>query len=264
MLIDENIEKYLKKVGLLDSEIKVYLNLLNVDFSSISNLASLAKIPRTTVSENIKKLLEKGIVTKTISGSRSLYIAEDPLKIKSILSAKKVNLETKVRQIEHIEEQLPDIAKSIYDFIPKSKKQSDVTIRYYEGKKQVETVYEEALKANEFRAYYNPIELVKVYPNSGQLFFQALKKNKKMELWEIMTDSEKAREYAGSISHSRFHAKFIPNKIEFQIVDYFMFDNKVAFVELYAIPKAVIIHNQSFYSHVRVIHKIMWELLPNI
>ena len=64
-----------------------------------------------------------------------------------------------------------------------------------------------------------------------------------------MTDSEKAREYAGSISHSRFHAKFIPNKIEFQIVDYFMFDNKVAFVELYAIPKAVIIHNKVFYKY---------------
>jgi sugar-specific transcriptional regulator TrmB len=64
------IELELKKLGLKEKEVKVYLAGLEFGPNSIKNIAEKAKIPRPTVYEIVKKLKEKELFVETKKGKK--------------------------------------------------------------------------------------------------------------------------------------------------------------------------------------------------
>ena len=76
-----NINILLKKIGLNDKEIDVYLALLKGGRMRPSDLAKATKISRPTVYNLAKDLISKGIITEDISGSVLLL---SPLPVESL------------------------------------------------------------------------------------------------------------------------------------------------------------------------------------
>jgi len=102
MTFELPIELELKKLGLKDKEVKVYLGGLELGPNSIKNIAEKVKIPRPTVYEIVKKLEEKGLFVETKKRKKRLFVAQSPSQILRILRIKKREIEEKEREFARI------------------------------------------------------------------------------------------------------------------------------------------------------------------
>jgi sugar-specific transcriptional regulator TrmB len=102
MILELPIELELKKLGLKEKEVKVYLAGLELGPNSIKNIAEKVKIPRPTVYEIVKKLEEKGLFVETKKGKKRLFVAQSPSQILRFLKIKKREIEEKEREFTRI------------------------------------------------------------------------------------------------------------------------------------------------------------------
>jgi sugar-specific transcriptional regulator TrmB len=102
MVLELPIELELKKLGLKEKEVKVYLAGLELGPNSIKNIAEKVKIPRPTVYEIVKKLEEKGLFVETKKGKKRLFVAQSPSQILRFLRIKKREIEEKEREFTRI------------------------------------------------------------------------------------------------------------------------------------------------------------------
>jgi sugar-specific transcriptional regulator TrmB len=102
MILELPIELELKKLGLKEKEVKVYLAGLELGPNSIKNIAEKVKIPRPTVYEIVKKLKEKGLFVETKKGKKRLFVAQSPSQILRFLRIKKREIEEKEREFTRI------------------------------------------------------------------------------------------------------------------------------------------------------------------
>ena len=88
-------EEILNDLGLTKNESKVYVSLLKIGSSTVTNIANESGIHRVNVYDSIKKLQEKNLVTKTGNQDKTTYQAAPPSFLTTILKEK----EMKLRQI---------------------------------------------------------------------------------------------------------------------------------------------------------------------
>lgn len=254
----ENIEKFLsEKFELSKNEIDLYIALLKSGHSTILELSEFTGINRATTHINIENLTKKRLITqiKRGQGSRRSIVAEPPEKLHSLLQEKK-------SQIEEAEQQLPTIISGLFDLKKNVSKKSGMEIRYYKDKNEVRFIYDEALKAKEFRAYLNCKKLMEFFPMNIAKFDDASKKRPNMSIWEIMQDSPEARAYAEMMTTSKFHCRLVPKNINLELMDYMIFDGKVAIVDLKEnVLNGIVISNEDYYRNAKAIHKFIWQFL---
>lgn len=241
--------------NLSEGEAKVYLKLVELQNSTVLGLSKATGLNRITVHGYVDSLIEKGLVSQTRCGARRSLVAESPSHFEHLLENMK-------KDVDKIEKDLPVIVHGIEDLVPVSKKSSQVEIKYYEGKKGVDIIYKEALKANEFRSYVNVKELSSRFPQNIELFLRAHRNNKKRRVWEIMEDSKEAKEYFKKMPKSRYYAKFIPKDFELGVIDYMVFDNKVAMVNPEERISGLLIFDENYYKNAKAIFKFVWQMMP--
>jgi len=92
----------LRKLGLTEKEVKVYLAGLELGPSSVQNIAKSAKVTRPTAYETIKKLEEKGLFKETKDKGKKALIAQSPERILGILRIQKKEIEEREREFIRI------------------------------------------------------------------------------------------------------------------------------------------------------------------
>ena len=125
-------QKILEKIGLTKNESAIYLGLLELGPSNISDISEKTKIHRPLVYKSIPSLLEKRLITQTSSGKTTLYIAEPPNRLESIFDDLKIDLF----------EILPDMEDA---YINNTKK--GIRARFLEGKDGTKRVFEDVVKS---------------------------------------------------------------------------------------------------------------------
>ncbi|MDQ6985557.1 MAG: helix-turn-helix domain-containing protein [Candidatus Dojkabacteria bacterium] len=90
----------LSKLYISEIEATIYISLLDSGLISITDIAKRTGIPRTTVHENIGKLLEMGMVTYAIHGKTKKIAPEPPNKLKVIIADKLANIENNRKEIK--------------------------------------------------------------------------------------------------------------------------------------------------------------------
>jgi len=96
------IELELRKLGLTEKEVRVYLAGLELGPSSVQKIAVFAKITRPTTYEIIKKLREKGLFAEAKQKEKRLFVAQSPERILGILRVQKREIEEKEREFIRI------------------------------------------------------------------------------------------------------------------------------------------------------------------
>lgn len=81
-------------IGLTNSEIKVYLALLELGSSATGPIIEKAGLQSSVVYAAIAKLIEKGFVSSVKEGKKSYYQAADPRSVIQYLEEKKSNIES--------------------------------------------------------------------------------------------------------------------------------------------------------------------------
>lgn len=249
----KKITDYLEEVGLTEIEAILYQGLLETGPTTVMELAEHTGIKRITVHFNIENLIQKGLVVQTVQGARRQIIAEPPERLEYLIDQQFDKTKT-------LKTKFPDFINTVHTIHPQ--KSQDVEIKYYEGKESVMHIYEEALKAKEFRAYVNPEELHRVFTSNMELFIEAHKRRKNMNVWEIMEDSPEAEQYIKNIPKERYYYKLVPKGISLSIIDYMMFDGKVAIVNLEKHnTTGILISNESYYNSAKAIYNLVWQML---
>jgi len=92
----------LRKLGLKEKEVEVYLAGLALGMTTVQNIAKQAGVTRPTTYEIIGGLQKKGLFGETKQGKKRYFVAQSPEKILSILRLQKRELEEKEREFIRI------------------------------------------------------------------------------------------------------------------------------------------------------------------
>jgi len=257
----KTVSEYLKQLGLSEIETKLYLGLLEKRSTTVMELANHVSIKRITAHFNVESLIAKGLITESRKGARRQIIAEDPDKLQTLLDDREL-------EIGQLKQNLPTIIQSISKNLPKAKKDNDVEIRYYEGKKAVHGIYQETLKANEMYSFADLEKYYEVFPDASDMWEQAYNDNPKRIVRDILVDNPTSRKFGIEANLERYFVKFLPTAgtyQQFEFSDYIMYDNKVGIIQLSKDnPTATVIESPQIYMSLRLLHKVMWDLLPEI
>lgn len=131
----ETLPFELRKLGLTEKEVRVYLAGLELGYTSVQEIAKKAQISRPTSYEIIKALEKKGLMTESKEKGKRYFIAESPDRLLGILRRQKKELEEKEREFIRI------IAALRAKYYLSDKKE----IKVYQGKIGLETLFDDFL-----------------------------------------------------------------------------------------------------------------------
>lgn len=97
----------LRKLGLKEKEVAIYLAALELGYSSVQKIAKQAGVSRPTAYEIINELLKKGLMRESkrkglTKGEKNLFSAESPDKLLGLLRVQKREIEEKEREFIRI------------------------------------------------------------------------------------------------------------------------------------------------------------------
>ena len=123
-------KKAIKDIGLTENETEVYLTLLKLGPSPVSEIASNSKLYRPYVYDNLKKLMEKGFVSSNSREDKKYFQAVNPKRLLEYLKDKE-------KALENV---MPDLLNLIS--IPKE----ETKIELYKGKEVMKIVQKDVIK----------------------------------------------------------------------------------------------------------------------
>jgi len=92
----------MRKLGLTEKEVQIYLVGLELGPTSVQNIAKKAKLTRPTTYEIIKKLEEKGLFLESKGKKKRYFVAQHPERILGILRTQKREIEEREREFIRI------------------------------------------------------------------------------------------------------------------------------------------------------------------
>ena len=101
----------LKKIGLTENEIKIYLELLKSGSSTAYEISKRINIYRVHVYDKLEQLINKGLVTYIYKSSKKHFQATNPSKIKDHLEEKKKEIENQEKDVDKILPELNNMLK---------------------------------------------------------------------------------------------------------------------------------------------------------
>ncbi len=134
-----NIEA-LRKIGLSDNEIKIYIDLLKSGSSTAYEIGKRTGIYRVHVYDKLEQLLNKGLASWVYRGSKKYFHAADPSKIKQYIEDKKNDFETQERDINALLPELEAMA-----IIPRE----DTFVEVFKGKEGLKYYLKDIIKTGE-------------------------------------------------------------------------------------------------------------------
>jgi len=131
----KSFEDQLEAVGFLPSESKVYLASLELGPTTVQKIAAKAGISRTAAYDAIALLQERGLISTSMLGKRSVFSVEDPERIVSHLKERQQEFKTRLSDITRSVGDLRMIAGGIRP-----------TVRTYEGDEALHAFFEHVAK----------------------------------------------------------------------------------------------------------------------
>jgi len=165
-------EKELIKLGLNESEAKVYLKLLEIGSCKAGRLDKELKYNRTTIYKALDNLIKKGLVSFVIKENRKYFEAANPGNLKENLKIEEEKLKEKKETVEKLIPELEQLFKS-------TKPEQEANI--YKGIKGLKTVFNDILQTlkegEEYLAFGVP-EHAQIFWGYFEEFNKVFKKKK--------------------------------------------------------------------------------------
>jgi len=232
-------------LGLNEKEAMVYLACLSLGPTTVLKISRSAGLKRATVYTVIETLKQRGLINMEVKGFKTLFAAEDPEKLETMLKLKR----------KELEEVLPDLS-AMYNL-----KGGEGKIKYYEGLESVKSVYNSLLRDIKPSEDYLVIGDQNLWHKLDEDFFQDFivrrsKLNIKIRL--LFPDSKIARE------HKKIEKNF-NEKIKILQPDTTLTTNivitpqRLIIHQLTAPIMAIVIENKSTIQTQRELFEIIWR-----
>lgn len=159
--------KELKKIGLTDKEVAVYLACLELGPSPVQMIARKAKVVRATTYVVLDGLMQQGLVTKFEQGKKTMFAAEPPLQLKRLLEKQAEEVWDKGRLLDRVLPELQVLMRTAGD---------RPSVRYFEGKEGLHAIRQEInMYCRPGDIIYNltPADyLTGVFPDNEETFYR--------------------------------------------------------------------------------------------
>lgn len=241
--------KVLRKIGLTDNEIKVYLSLLKLGPSKTGMIIRKSGLHSSRVYECLERLQSKGLVSYSIKSNRKCFEATNPNRLLDYLEEKGKELEEQKSAVKGI---LPDLVSE-----QKASPLQEVNI--YSGFKGIKSLLKNLLEELKGGGEYN------VFGSKGDIktflgpYFKIYQKTKakyriksRLIVEEDAWNKNLAKEYIGK-------ARFITSNTSGP-TDTFVYNDKVIlFIWKEDPPFAVLIKNKSAAQSYKSYFELLWR-----
>lgn len=237
------LDDILIDVGLAEKEAKVYLAVLELGESPVSDIALRAKLNRVTAYDVLDKLIQKGFVSTTTQDRMKVFTATDPDEIRASLKHKYENLESA----------LPDLRRL-------HGKTSHPRVRYYEGVEGVKRVYADTLTAKtELLNYADSKSIRQFWPDYDVAYVKERVK-KKIYLRGIAPQDEFGERVVANNKRNLREIRLVP-PTEFSFANEInIYDDKVAIISFGKDQLlGMIIESPEIADTQRAIFRMAWE-----
>ena len=247
---------YLEQLDFSKIEAKLYLKLLELGPMTVAELALVININRTAAYSYIYSLLNKGVIAEVMIGSRKQLVAIDPERLAYLIEKKQESLKV-------MQNKLPGILTVINSSFIRDKNKEKVEVKYYKGINGIKQIYDDALSGSELRLYATLSEVGTLFPNNPNLFENALSRNTKLRIFEIYGDSiEIIKKFSYTTKNNRYLYKFMPTEVRLDSSANFIYDNKVAIINVKNRLSGIVFHNNEYYNNSKKLFDFIWKVLP--
>ena len=242
------ISQELQQLGLTNSEITIYLYLLENGVCAPPIIATGTAIARTNCYHILQGLKSKGLAEEQTKGKRKVYLPRDPRALLHALERKR----------DVVERMLPDL-QILY-----TTQKNKPKIRFYEGWEEVKEVYWETTKAQEIRAFGSTKRLSDIDPQFLAKYWDLIKKRGVIFNDILTAESKESMEEFRKILGELYDVSLLPPEYGDLPTDMLVWDNHVAIITLSEPIFGTVLTNASLAKTFRVILDIMSKKLKNI
>lgn len=204
----------LLSLWLNDYEASIYLACQSHGAIPVSKIAQIITMKRTSVYNHIGTLIKKQIVVETKSAWWTLYSAQHPDIIISLLKQEQKRFDTMIHQIEDIKDSWIALWETGL---------STPKIKYYQWKESVFATYEKYKKSHQWFAFFDA-KAACIHLNCTPEHLAWVFANVDDEVKEIIIDNEYWKLYSKYIKNPKHHIKFLQSPLETLQVDTIGFD----------------------------------------
>ncbi len=174
---------HLKDIGLSDNEAKVYLAMLELGPAPVAEIAAKAGVNRPTAYLQIESLKKMGLANIQHKNKKTLYAAESPEQLGTLLEKQRFAIETKEKEIKKI---FPELEKLFQSYGARP------NVRLFEDKDVIERIRQEVLKSKEktLRAIFSLDEVHSFLPDETREKGSEARVQKKIFSKAIYTSSQ--------------------------------------------------------------------------
>lgn len=257
-MTNKKIQDFLLTLDLTKHEALIYEGLLKMKEGSVKEISEYLGLNRITTHDSVESLLEKGLVSAKQVGPRRRIIMATSLDRLEYL------LEKKEEKIRLLRKGLPKVIEEMRIF-QSSNPHKIFNVRFYEGRIGVMQVYKEVLKADLVYSFADLEKYYEVFPNTSDMWIDALNRNPKRKMWDLLVDSPTSRKIADQ-HYERYFSKILPDPHLFNgiaFADYLIYNNKIAIVKLDSEnPVATVIESEDVTASLQALHQTMWSIIP--
>lgn len=240
------IHSLLKKMGMGEREIQVYLALLSMKIGRVSTIARNAKQERSLTYNILKRLSQKGIVSEVEREKVLHYIAESPQKLLNYVQDRREELENVEKLIEGALPYFSTLTKPLVG-------QPRVTMLHgIDGMKQV---YRDIL-TQEFVGMYNPQCSYDLF--DANIVTMLFGEDAKLYGRDLLVDNDGARRYLREVpQHEKYEVRLLPKDITFS-TDTIVFGDVISLFAFDEDKTIVRIENQNIADTFRSWFEVLW------
>lgn len=232
----------LEEIGLSEGEIDVYLALLKLGKSPVSDLTKETGHHRTTIYDFLEHLLQKGLANYVIKSGVKYYKANKPEGLLEYIKEK----EDKIKNI------LPDLKEL------SKKSNEEISVEVYKGREGFKTVFRDRLKVEEDLYGFGMEE--KLFQEKFPVFLeQYFEREKEKGLHEYLLASE---ETEFTFEEDHMHYKYIPDKY-FHPNAVVIYGNTVS-ITIWEPLTTIVIRNENLAESYRKHHKLLWNIAKEV
>lgn len=243
-----------EELGMSDKEAQVYLASLSLGPSTIMKIAHSANVKRTTVYPLMESLRNKGLVLIELKGLKTLYTAEDPVKLEMVLDQKR----------EKLKSALPDLS-AMYNL-----KGGESFIKYYEGLNGIKSVYESLLTDIKPHQSYSIISNADEWLSTDSDFFMnftnrraELARGSDIKIRMLLQDTPSARKLFKEKENNYFiKVKILPKETKLT-TNLVIIPKKVVIHQIIPPAMAIVIENRSVIHMHQETFEIIWNSIKD-
>ncbi len=240
------ITESLRKIGLSEGEIRIYLAILDLGSSPVNKIHEKTGIERRNIYDILNKLIKRGLISYVNENKRRLFQVSHPSKIIGYIEEKKHELDdTKI----DVEKELPMIMDK-FNF-----KRPEISAEIYRGKEGIKAVWEDMLNYKENLWIGSGRYVPKMLPH---FFANWNKRRIKLKVqWLNILRHEMRKEITNFMPFEK--CRFLPEEFSVNPLVIAVFGNKVANIIYVQDFFAFVIESKEIADNYRAYHKYLWN-----